>query len=286
MAVRTGDYKMASSTWKGFITFGLISVPIRLFAAARYSHIRFHEVHRKCGNRVHQQLYCPYDEEVVPRDEIVMGHETDDGKMVIIDPQELKALAPQSSTEMEILQFVRLDEVDPIYFETSYFSVPEEAGRRAYTLILNTMEQMKIAAIAKVTMHQRDRTVIIRPYHNGLTLHTLYYPNEIHQVPGYGKESSKGQNRQQLSLAEQFAKSLIKPFQPERFHDDYQQSVRELIESKSKGKPITKIQKGKKLAPVIDLMSALKSSLAVKKATVGDVSKHRKSRRDDGRKTA
>jgi DNA end-binding protein Ku len=277
---------MAASTWKGFITFGLISVPIRLFAAARYSHIRFHEVHLKCGNRVHQQLYCPYDEEVVPREEIVMGYETDDGKMVIIEPQELKALAPQSSTQMEISQFVKIDEVDPIYFETSYFSVPEEAGRRAYTLILNTMEQMKIAAIAKVTLHQRDRTVIIRSYNNGLTLHTLYYPNEIHEVTGYGKESFKSQNGQELSLAEQFAKSLIKPFQPEQFRDDYQQNVRELIESKSKGKPFARIQKGKKLAPVIDLMTALKSSLANKKAT-SETSKHgRSSRRSDGRKTA
>src|ERR1700721_1800075 len=115
---------MAASTWKGFITFGLISVPIRLFVAARYSHIRFHEVHRKCGNRVHQQLYCPYDEQVVPRDEIVMGYESDDGKMVIIDPQELKALAPQSSTEMEILQFVHLDEGDPFYFEPCFFWGP------------------------------------------------------------------------------------------------------------------------------------------------------------------
>jgi DNA end-binding protein Ku len=278
---------MAASTWKGFITFGLISVPIRLFAAARYSHIRFHEVHRKCGNRVHQQLYCPYDEEVVPREEIVMGYETDDGKMVIIEPQELKALAPQSSTQMEISQFVKIDEVDPIYFETSYFSVPEEAGRRAYTLILNTMEQMKIAAIAKVTLHQRDRTVIIRSYNNGLTLHTLYYPNEIHEVTGYGKESFKSQNGQELSLAEQFAKSLIKPFQPEQFRDDYQQNVRELIESKSKGKPFARIQKGKKLAPVIDLMTALKSSLANKKATSAETSKHgRSSRRSNGRKTA
>src|ERR1700722_13168879 len=135
---------MSASTSKGFITFGLFSVPIRLFSAARYSHIRFHEVHRKCGNRVHQQLYCPYAEEVVPRDEIVMGYETDNGKMVIVDPQGLKAPAPQSSPEMEIVQCVHLDEVDPIDFETSYFSVPEEAGRRAYGIIRNTMEQMKI----------------------------------------------------------------------------------------------------------------------------------------------
>jgi DNA end-binding protein Ku len=278
---------MAASTWKGFITFGLISVPIRLFAAARYSHISFHEVHRKCGNRVRQQLFCPYDEEVVPRDQIVMGYETDDGKMVIIDKEELKALAPQSSTEMEILQFVKLDEVDPIYFETSYFSVAEEAGRRAYALILNTMQQMKIAAIAKVTMHQRDRTVIIRPYDNGLAIHTIYYPNEIHEVPGYGKETPKSQNRQELSLAEQFAKSLIQPFHPEKFHDDYQERVRELIESKSKGKSMPKMEKGKKLAPVIDLMTALKSSLANKKAAGASAAKSAKSSRGiRGRKTA
>jgi len=277
---------MAASTWKGFITFGLISVPIRLFPAARYSHIRFHEVHRKCGNRVHQQLYCPYDEEVVPRDEIVMGYETDDGKMVIVDPPELKALAPQSSTEMEILQFVKLDEVDPIYFETSYFSVPEEAGRRAYALIRSTMVQMKIAAIAKVTMHQRDRTVIIRPYENGLTLHTIYYPNEIHEVAGYGKDSARNLNRQELTLAEQFAKSLIKPFRPEQFHDEYQESVRELIESKSKGKAIPKIQKSKKLAPVIDLATALKNSLASKKATAASARNGRSSKPSRNRKTA
>lgn len=277
---------MAASTWKGFITFGLISVPIRLFAAARYSHIRFHEVHRKCGHRVHQQLYCPYDEEVVPRDEIVMGYEMEDGKMVVVDPAELKALAPASSTEMEILQFVKLDEVDPIYFETSYFSVPEEAGRRAYALILNTMQQMKIAAIAKVTMHQRDRTVIIRPYDNGLTIHTIYYPNEIHEVPGYGKESVKSQNRQELSLAEQFAKSLIKPFHPEQFHDEYQARVRELIENKNKGKAIPKPERGKKLAPVIDLMTALKASLANKKAGAETAKRARSSRGATARKTA
>jgi DNA end-binding protein Ku len=278
---------MAASTWKGFITFGLISVPIRLFAAARYSHISFHEVHRKCGNRVHQQLYCPYDKEVVPRDEIVMGYETEDEKMVIVDPQELKALAPPSSTEMEISQFVRLDEVDPIYFETSYFSVPEEAGRRAYALILSTMEQMKLAAIAKVTMHQRDRTVILRPYDRGLAVHTLYYPKEIREVPGYGNETPKSQNRQELSLAEQFAKSLVKPFQPEKFHDDYQDSVRELIESKSRGKALPKVEKAKKLAPVIDLATALRNSLAKKKsANAESVGQSRSAKSSKRRKTA
>ena len=122
---------MAASVWKGSISFGLVSVPIKLFAAARYSHIGFHEVHGECGHRVHHQRYCPYDKRVVTRDEIVMGYEVDDDKMVIVDREELKKLQPASSSSMEILQFVQLSDVDPIYFETSYFSVPDEAGRRA-----------------------------------------------------------------------------------------------------------------------------------------------------------
>src|SRR6202035_1363013 len=142
---------MAASVWKGSISFGLVSVPIKLFAAARYSHISFHEVHRECGHRVQQQLYCPYDKRVVSRDEIVMGYEVDEDKMVVVDREELKKLQPASSS-MEILQFVKLSDVDPIFFETSYFSVPEEAGRRGYTLLQAVMEELKVAALAQVTM--------------------------------------------------------------------------------------------------------------------------------------
>jgi DNA end-binding protein Ku len=178
---------MAASVWKGSISFGLVSVPIKLFAAARYSHISFHEVHRECGHRVQQQLYCPYDKRVVSRDEIVMGYEVDEDKMIIVDREELKKLQPASSSTMEILQFVKLSDVDPIFFETSYFSVPEEAGRRGYTLLLETMEEMKLAALAQVTIHQRERTVILRPYRGGLTLHTLYYPNGKDRAPCSGR---------------------------------------------------------------------------------------------------
>jgi DNA end-binding protein Ku len=119
---------MASSAWKGYISFGLVSVPIRLYPAARSSHVAFHEIHRKCGHRVHQQLYCPYDKEVVSRDEIALGYEIEKDKYVLVDPGELKNLQLPSSTAMEIVQFVKLSEVDPIYFETSYFVVPEQAG--------------------------------------------------------------------------------------------------------------------------------------------------------------
>jgi DNA end-binding protein Ku len=257
---------MAASVWKGSISFGLVSVPIELFAAARYSHISFHEVHQECGHRVKQQLYCPYDKRVVSRDEIVMGYEVDEDKMVIVDRQELKKLQPASSSSMEILQFVKLSDVDPIYFETSYFSVPEEVGRRGYTLLLETMEELQVAAIAQVTMHQRERTVIVRPYRQGLTLHTLYYPSEIRDVAGYGKNSAANLKKQEVSLAEQFAKELVAPFRPEQFHDEYQERVKKLIESKEKGTAAPRPEKAPRLAPVVDLMTALKQSIANKSA--------------------
>jgi DNA end-binding protein Ku len=248
-----------------------VSVPIKLFAAARYSHISFHEVHRECGHRVQQQLYCPYDKRIVPRDEIVMGYEVEEDKMVIVDREELKKRQPASSSSMEILQFVKLSDVDPIFFETSYFSVPEEAGRRGYTLLLETMEEMKLAALAQVTIHQRERTVILRPYRGGLTLHTLYYPNEIHDVAGYGKNKATNLKKPEIALAEQFAKGLVAPFRPEKYHDEYQERVKTLIESKEKGTAAPKPEKTPRLAPVVDLMTALKQSIANK----GGQTKHR-----------
>jgi DNA end-binding protein Ku len=261
---------MPSSVWKGYISFGLISVPVRLYSAARYSHVAFHEIHRKCGTRVHQQLYCPYDQEVVSRDEIAMGYEVDKDKYVLLEPTELKNLQPPSSTTMEILQFVKLSEVDPIYFETSYFSVPEEAGEKAYALLLKAMDDLGYAAIAKVTMHKRERTVIIRSYQKGLILHTIYYPNEIREVKGYGQSTAKNLKKQEIDLAEQFATSLVKPFHPEQFHDEYSERVNELVENKSKGKAVPKTEKTQRLAPIVDLMTALKKSLAVKKNSTSE----------------
>ena len=274
---------MAASVWKGTISFGLVSVPIKLFAAARYSHISFHEVHRECGHRVQQQLYCPYDKSVVSRDEIVMGYEVEEDKMVIVDREELKKLQPASSSSMEILQFVKLSDVDPIFFETSYFSVPEEAGRRGYTLLLKTMEEMKVAALAQVTIHQRERTVILRPYRGGLTLHTLYYPDEIRDVAGYGKNNATNLKKTEIALAEQFAKGLIAPFRPEKYHDEYQERVKKLIESKERGTAAPQPEKTPRLAPVVDLMTALKQSIANKgrqtKNRIAESARHSRTRK-------
>lgn len=268
---------MPSALWKGHITFGLISIPIRLFAAARESRTRFHEIHRECGTRIHHQLYCPYDERVVARQEVALGYETDKDKYVLVEPSELKKIQPKSSKLMEILQFAKLEEVDPIYFETSYFCVPEEGGKRAYDLLLRTLEHMKYAAIARITIHQRERVVIVRPYLQGLTIHTIYYPNEVRKIDHYKQTNLKDLKKQEIALGEQFAKTLVKPFRPEEYRDEYEARVKQLIESRAKGHAAPKQEHTKHLAPVIDLMSALKKSLA--NAPAGKTAKPRKLRR-------
>lgn len=254
------SHDMASTVWKGYLTFGLISVPIRLFAGARKEHVSFHMIHKTCGTRVRQQFYCPHDEKVVERDEIVKGYEESKDSFVIIDPEELQAIAPPSERNMDILQFVKLSEVDPLYFDASYYALPEDAGRKPYALLVKTLEDAQYAALAKVSMHQHEHLVIIRPREGGLTLHTLYFANELRQMAEYGQPPKVEIRPQEVELAKRLVENLAAPFQPEQFHDEYQQKVLELIEAKREGKPV-EAEKPRKAAPVVDLMEALQRSL-------------------------
>lgn len=252
---------MASTIWKGYLSFGLISVPIRLFAAARPERVSFHMLHGVCNTRVKQQLFCPHCERVVERSEIVKGYEIDKGRWIVMDDQEIKKIAPPSTGSMEIEQFVKLNEVDPLYFDASYYAVPEDPGRKAYKLMVETMEKSGYAAVAKVAMHQREYIVIIRPRDGGLTLHTMYYPNEVREVPEYGKTGDVDVKPQEIQLAEQLVKSLSGAFEPQRYEDEYQKRLLELVEAKGEGRSLQPTPQGRK-APVVDLMQALQKSLA------------------------
>lgn len=253
---------MASTVWKGYISFGLISVPIRLFVAAREHHISFNQVHEVCGTRIRQQLYCPHCERVVERNEIAKGYPVDKEQFVLVSNEELKALEAQSSETMEIVQFVKLPEVDPLYYQTSYFSVAEEPGRRAYSLIHKGMQDLNVGAIAKITLHQREQIVMIRPFEKGLVLHTLYYPEEIRAVAEYDNQPDVSVQKAEVELAEQFMKQLTAEFHPENLKDEYEGRVEQLIESKQGQAPAPSRQAKRKLAPVIDLMDALRKSMA------------------------
>src|SRR6202161_1908167 len=222
---------MASTVWKGYISFGLVSVPVRLYAAAREQHVSFNQIHEPCGSRIKQQTFCPVCNRVVERNELVKGYQVDRDSYVLVNGEELKTLEADSSEAMEIAQFVSLSEVDPIYFQASYYSAPEDPGRKAYGLLLQAMEKLNVAAIAKVTLHQREQIVLMRPYHQGVVLHTLYFPAEVREIAEYGKTETMNLQKPEMDLAEQFIRQLTAKFQPEQYKDENQQSATDLADT-------------------------------------------------------
>jgi DNA end-binding protein Ku len=252
---------MASSVWSGYLTFGLISMPVRLFSGARSSGISFNMLHRDDLQRVKQQYYCPADNRVVSRDEIVKGYEYRKDEYVVIEPDEIKKIEPKTAKTMEILEFVKGSDVDPVYFDASYYMLPEEAGRRPYALLTKAMEESDYVAIAKLTMHNREYTVFLRPHEGGMVLHTMYYADEVKKVEGFGAPDVELKEAE-IKVANQLIEALADEWDPEKYHDNFQDNLKNLIQTKLEGGKIVEVEKPKKLAPVVDLMAALKQSLA------------------------
>jgi DNA end-binding protein Ku len=253
---------MAASVWKGMISFGLVSIPIRLYAAARTKRTYLHQIHKECNSRLKQPLFCPTCNRMVDRSEVIKGYEYETGQYVLVDNEEIKKITPPSGKMMEIITFLRENEVDPIYFDSSYLALPEPHAEKPYALLLKALEDTKKVGVAKVMMHQREYTVFIRARDNGLTLHTMYYANEIASVEGYGRKYDAKLRPEEVKLADQLIQSLSAPFKPEQFRDEFQEQLNALIEAKLKGKAVTPPSQSVKKAPVIDMMEALKRSLA------------------------
>lgn len=250
---------MAAIVWKGFVCFGLVSFPVRLFAAARAEAVHFHLLHRKDLSRVKEVWYCAAEDKPIERADMVKGYETSKGEYVVVEDEELKKIAPSTASTMEILQFVRETEVDPTYFEKSYYVGPGDGGSKPYGLFMKALQETKFNAIAKVSMHGREDTVLIRAAGDQLILHTLFYEDELHSGNKAAGVKTSG-TAKELALAIQLVRQLAAPFKPEEFHDTYRENVEKLIEQKKKGKKIT-IEPKAKRAPVIDLMEALQKSL-------------------------
>jgi DNA end-binding protein Ku len=252
---------MPSSVWSGHLTFGLISMPVRLFSGARSSGISFNMLHRPDKQRVKQQYICPAENIVVERNEIVKGYEFRKDEYIVIEPDEIKRIEPTTAKTMEILEFVKATDVDPVYFESSYYMMPEEAGRRPYALLTKALEESQYVAIAKITMHNREYTVFLRPHEGGLMLHTMYYSDEVRKVEGFGAPDVELKEAE-VKVAHQLIEALADKWDPEKYKDTFQENLKKLIEAKLEGGEVVAMEKPKKLAPVVDLMSALKQSLA------------------------
>lgn len=252
---------MAASVWSGYLTFGLISIPVRLFSGARSSGISFNMLHRTDKSRLKQQYVCLADGQVVDRSDIVKGYEFRKDEYVVIEPEEIKKIEPQTAKTMEILEFVKAGDVDPVYFESSYYMMPEDAGRRPYALLTKALEESEFVAVAKLTMHNREYTVFVRPHKGGMMLHTMYYADEVREVEGFGAPDVELKDAE-VKVAHQLIEALAADWDPEKFHDSFQDNLKNLIQTKLEGGEIAEVEKPKKLAPVVDLMSALKQSLA------------------------
>jgi DNA end-binding protein Ku len=247
---------MPATVWKGFISFGLVSFPVRIFSAARAETVHFHMLHKKDRSRVKEVWYCVKENKPIERSDIEKGFEVGKGKYVVIEDGELQKIAPTTATTMEILQFVGNEEVDPIYFQSSYYVAADEKTAKPYALFAAALADTKQDAIAKVAMHNREHIVLIRPSEDGLVLHTLYYPNELHKTNRTEAPKAK-YSAKELDLARSLVNHLKAPFNPHEYKDTYSENVKRLITQKRKGQKITEVEQPPK-AQVIDLMEALK----------------------------
>lgn len=268
MSVRICFFKgaatMASTIWKGHITFGLISLPVRLVAAARSETVSFNQLHKPDSSRVKQVLYCIAEDKPVPRSELVKGYEYEDGKYVVIEDEDIKKIQPKTAKVMEIVEFCKTGEVDAVYLESSYYLHPEQAGEKAYTVLYQALQQTGHVGIAKVTMHNREHVVILRPAKNGLMLHTMYYADEVRATEEFRTDKSLVKDIE-VTMATQLIEALAAPFEPEKYTDTYRDTLKTMIDAKIQGKEVVAAPAAEEMAPVIDIMQALKSSLAALK---------------------
>jgi len=276
---------MAATIWSGSMSFGLVNIPIKVVPAVHEKGVSFHMLHKDDNVRLQTKRVCPQDGAEVPWSDVVKGYEVAKDEYVVVTKEELEALAPEKSKTMEITDFVDLKEIDPAYFAASYYLVPTEAAKKPYTLLFKAMRDANKVGIAKVVMRQKEYLVAIRPKEDALVMEMMHYHDEIDpskEVVGKTLVPEKELDKRLVDMAEKLIESLSGDFQPEKYTDEYRQSVLDLIEKKAAGKTITMPAKAKAPPKTKDLMAALEASLAEAKRRVGPAkgkaAKHAKGR--------
>lgn len=247
----------------GTISFGLVSIPVRLYTAAVSGSVSFNLLHAKCGSRIKQQTFCPTCNEVVDRAALVRGYEFAKDQYVRVADDELKSLEGEASRIIDIAEFVPLDTVDPIYFEKTYYLGPDKGGEKPYRLLADAMAKSERVALAKFVMRGKESLVLIRAAQDGLMLHSMYFADEVRNFGEVDKGQSAKVKEGELEMALKLLEGLSsEAFAPERYQDEYRQRVLDLLNTKVEGRPARVSGPRKERAQVIDLMEALKESLA------------------------
>jgi len=274
--------------WTGSVSFGLVTVPVKLVSATKSLDVRFHQLEAETGARVRQKRVSEQTGEEVPYDRIVKGYELETGRYVIVEPDELSALAPKASRQIEIEDFVDLVDIDPVYFEHPYFLVPDKEAAKAYRLLADVMQEEGKVAIGRFVMRSKETLVAIRAVDGALVLETMRYADEVLAPDREGAipEPATEPTEREMDMARQLVSSLSTTFDPEKYHDEYREELLALIDRKAAGEEIVAVEAPEEPAKVLDLMAALEASLARTGAKAGGAatvaaSGARSSARDD-----
>ncbi len=255
---------MPRSIWSGSISFGLVNVPVKLVTATSPKDVRFHQLHSTDGGRINQRRVCSLDDEEVDYSEIVKGYELHRGQYVIVDPEELEALTPEASRSIDIEEFVELAEIDPLFFEHSYYLVPDEVAARPYALLVEAMAGTGKVGIGRFVLRTKQYLAALRPRDGALVLSTMLFADEVVGTDDLDVKttSETRPSERELGMARQLVNSLSAEWEPDKYKDDYRAKVMALIEAKAEGNEFAMPEEPERPAPVVDLMAALEASLA------------------------
>jgi DNA end-binding protein Ku len=254
---------MPRAIWSGAISFGLVNVPVKVYSAISRKTVRFHQLHDQDGVPIRQKRVCPADDKEVPYEHIVKGYEFAKGQFVVITPEELEALDPKKTRSIDIQDFVRMEEIDPIFYDSSYYLAPASGAEKAYALLLQAMEDSGKVAIGRVVIRTKEYLAAIRVADGVLTLSTMVFgdevvdPDNLDELPASNGRPSK----REVEMAERLIESLSVEFDPDRYRDEYRERVLELIERKAAGEEISVAPPEREEGPTPDLMAALEASL-------------------------
>jgi DNA end-binding protein Ku len=261
------------SIWNGAITFGLISIPVRLYSAVEEKGLKFHQLHGPDNGRIKYKRVCSVDNEEVPYDEIVKGYEYEKDRYVVFTDDELERLPTDSVRAVDVVSFVPLEEIDPIYFQRSYYLAPEPTGVKAYRLLAQALTESGRVGIAKITLREKEHLATLRLRGDVFVLETMYWPDEIRE-PEFDEVHRKAEVRpQELAMAKSLIDNLTDHFEPTQFVDSYRQRLEEAAEAKVAGQEVAVPASPGQPTQILDLMEALKASVEATKAKKGPATK-------------
>lgn len=252
--------------WRGTVSFGLVSINVRMYKATETHDFEFHQVHRDDGGRIRYQRVCELDGEEVPYDEIAKGHELDDGRMVILDDEDLDKLPITTNKAIEVQEFVPADQVDPIFVDRTYYLEPEKSAIRPYELFRRALAESDRVAIVKVALRQRETLALVRPREDLLVLHNMLWPDEIREPDFEFLDERTQVRKQELEMARSLVDSMTGDFDPDAFSDDYVEAMAQLIDAKAEGAELPERPEPVE-AEAVDLMTALQRSVEAAKSS-------------------